>query len=135
MSYIEKNILQQNERIIKKVELHPLPVIKSWIFGILFCWILLIPIFIALKETIRYKTTELMVTDKKVIEKYGLFNTLCDEMALDKIENITSKQTFWGKVFGYGTLSIQGTNRNNVYFANIKNHEEIRSLINKARTI
>lgn len=133
MSYIEKNILQSDEKIIKKVELHPLKLVLAWIAGILFCWLLLIPTIKAIKETIRYKTTELVITDKKVIEKYGLFNTSCDEMPLEKIENITSNQTFWGKIFGYGNIYIQGTNKNNIDYIGIKNHEQVRTFINQAR--
>ena len=58
----------------------------------------------------RYKTTELAVTDKRGIEKYGVFNTICDERNLTKIENITVEQSFFGKLFDYGTVCIQDAN-------------------------
>lgn len=104
MGYVEKNVLQNGESVVKKVELHPLKLVLAWIWGILGCWLILIPTIQAIKLSIYYKTTELVVTDKKVIEKYGLVNIHCDEMSLDKIENITVNRSFWGGIFGYGDI-------------------------------
>jgi len=133
MGYIEKNVIQSNEIIVSKIELHPIRLILAWICGILGMWLLLIPTIIAIKITIEHKTTELVITNKKVIEKYGWLNTHCDEMVLEKIENITVNQSFWGKIFNYGNVIIQGTNRNNIYFRGVKNPEVVRKLINSAR--
>lgn len=133
MSYIEANVLQNGETIQKKVELHPLKLILAWIWGILGCWLLFIPTIKAIKLTILYKTTELVVTNKKVIEKYGLVSIQCDEMALDKIENITVNCSAGGRLFGYGDVCIQGTNRNNINFYGVKKPEEVRKFINNVR--
>lgn len=133
MGYVEKNVLQNGESVVKKVELHPLKLVLAWIWGILGCWLILIPTIQAIKLSIYYKTTELVVTDKKVIEKYGLVNIHCDEMSLDKIENITVNRSFWGGIFGYGDICFQGTNRNNVYFNGVKKPEEVRKFINNLR--
>lgn len=135
MGYIEKNVLQNDEKIIAQAELHKLKLVLAWIWGILGFWIIFIPTIQAIKESIRFKTTEMYITDKKVVEKYGWLNTHCDEMNLEKIENITTSQNFWGKIFGYGNVIIQGTNRNNINFTSIKNPEEIRRLINSTRNI
>lgn len=130
MSYVEKNVLQDGESIIKVCEIYPFKLILAWIFGVLGCWLLFIPTIKAIKKTIEYRTTEYVITNKKVFEKYGLVNKHCDEMRLEKIENITVNTTFWGNIFGYGNVCIQGTNRNNIYFTDVKNPEEIRKTIN-----
>jgi len=133
MAYIESKVLQNGETIQKKVELHPLRLVLAWIWGIIGCWIIFIPTIKAIALSIRYATTELVITNKKVIEKYGLVSVHCDEISLDKIENITVNTSFWGRIFGYGNVCIQGTNRNNIYFNGVKNPEEVRKNINNAR--
>lgn len=132
MGYVEEKIIQKDEQIIKSVALHPLRLIFAWIWGVLGCWLLLIPTIKAIILTIRYKTTEFVVTNKKIIEKYGLVNVHCDEMGLNKIENITTNVSFWGRIFGYGNVCIQGTNRNNIYYTGVKDPEGVRRIINTA---
>ena len=64
------------------------------------------------------------------MEKYGWISTHTDEMPLEKIENIVVNYTFWGKVFNYGNICLQGTNRNNINFTQIKDAESIKKQIN-----
>jgi hypothetical protein len=54
-------------------------------------------------------------------------------MALEKIENITVNSSFWGRIFGYGNVIIQGTNRNNINFNYVKSPEDVRKFINSTR--
>ena len=90
----------------------------------------MIPLIRAIAYSVKFHSTEYAITNIKVIEKYGLINIHCDEMRLDKIENITIESNFWGNVFHYGNVSIQGTNDNNIYFLNVKHPEKIRKEIN-----
>ena len=123
MGYLERNVISANETIKIIPRKNKIFVVLKWIWGILGCWLLFIPTVKAIGATIAYKTTEYIVTDKKVMEKYGWLATHTDEMNLDKIENITVTYTFWGKLFNYATISIQGTNRNNIVFSCIKDAE------------
>jgi len=133
MGYVEENVIQKNEHIIQIVELHPIRLIFAWIWGVLGFWLLLIPTIKAIKETINYKYTEYVITDKKTIEKYGFVKVHCDEMNLNKIENITINASFWGRIFGYGNVCIQGTNRNNINYICVKDPESVRKTINNLR--
>lgn len=133
MSYIEKNVLSNGEQIVYVPKKNPVFVVLAWIWGILGCWLILIPTIKAIKKTIVYCSTEFAVTNKKVVEKYGLFSTHCDELALDKIENITVNRTFWGKIFNFGDVRIQGTNRNDVNYRFVKNPEQVRKEINNIK--
>ncbi|MBO5908081.1 MAG: PH domain-containing protein [Clostridia bacterium] len=81
--------------------------------------------------TFRFCTTEYLVTDQKVMEKYGWISTHTDEMPLSKIENVVVNYTFWGKIFNYGTVICQGTNRNNVSFYYVKDAESIKKELNE----
>ena len=131
MGYLEKKVISTKETIKLKPKKHPIFLILKWIWGVFGFWLLLIPTIKAIKETINYCTTEYLVTDHKVFEKYGWIATHTDEMPLTKIENIVVNYTFWGKIFNYGTVSMQGANRNNIIFTNIKNAEQIKKQLNE----
>ena len=131
MNYIETNSLVSDEKIRYMPQKCKIPLFWHWVFGILFFWLLLIPLIKAIRYHIEFVTTEYAITDKKVIEKYGLLSVVCDEMKLEKIENVTISKTFWGNVFNYGDLHIQGANRNNVNFSGIKYPEEAKKMIHQ----
>ena len=131
MSYLKKNVVTSNEKIMIEPKKNPIFLILKWIWGVLGCWLLLIPTFKAIKATIEFCTTEYLVTNKCVMEKYGWISISSDQMKLEKIENITVNYTFWGRIFNYGEVCIQGTNRNNIYFSNIKNAEKVQKQINE----
>ena len=69
-----------NENVVEKVQLHPLRIVLAWIWGILGFWLLFIPTIKAIKLTVSYKNTEMVITNKKAIEKYGWIKVHCDEM-------------------------------------------------------
>ena len=48
-----------------------------------------------------------VVTNLRVIDEEGVLSNKSKESPLDKINNITYLQTFWGKVFGFGNVQIQ----------------------------
>ena len=131
MLYLEKNVMTDKEIIKIMPKKNPIFLILKWIWGVLGCWLLLVPTIKAIKETIAYKTTEYLVTDQKVMEKYGWIATHTDEMPLAKIENVVVRYTFWGKIFNYGTVEFQGANRNNIIFTNVKDAESIKKQINE----
>jgi uncharacterized membrane protein YdbT with pleckstrin-like domain len=57
---------------------------------------------------IRYKTTELAVTDKRVIAKFGFISRRTIEITLSKVESIQVQQGVLGRIFNYGSLVISG---------------------------
>jgi len=57
------------------------------------------------------KTTELIITSKRVFHKNGLLNRTVIELKLNKFESITVKQSFAGRIFNYGTITITGMSK------------------------
>jgi len=47
------------------------------------------------------------VTNLRVIDEDGVLSHNSKESPLDKINNVTYKQSFWGRIFGYGNVQIQ----------------------------
>lgn len=54
-------------------------------------------------------TTEIAVTDRRVIFKRGLLSRHTVEMNVSKIETVDVEQTLWGRMFNYGNVVIRGT--------------------------
>ncbi len=53
-------------------------------------------------------TTEIAVTDKRIIYKTGFINRHTEEMNMDKVSSVDVDQTFWGRIFDFGTIRIIG---------------------------
>lgn len=48
-----------------------------------------------------------VVTNMRVIDEWGVISHNMKESSLDKINNISYKQSFWGLIFDYGDVEIQ----------------------------
>jgi uncharacterized membrane protein YdbT with pleckstrin-like domain len=57
---------------------------------------------------IRQRTTNLVVTDRRVISKVGLISRHTQEIRLAKIESIGIDQGIAGRVLNYGAVMIRG---------------------------
>ena len=54
-------------------------------------------------------TTELAVTNRKVVGKWGLISRRTIEQRLDKVDSIEVEQTILGRILGYGTVEVRGS--------------------------
>jgi uncharacterized membrane protein YdbT with pleckstrin-like domain len=62
-----------------------------------------------LRAFFRRLSTEIVVTNSRVIFKRGLFSRHTVEMNVSKIETVDVEQTLWGRLFSYGDVVIRGT--------------------------
>ncbi len=69
----------------------------------------LIALVSGLDALIRRSTTELAVTDRRVIYKTGIFQRHSMEMNRSKVETVGVNQSILGRILGYGTVSVRGT--------------------------
>lgn len=58
---------------------------------------------------VRRASTELAVTNRRVIAKFGLIARSTVEMNLAKIESVRVEQTVMGRLFGFGSIIVTGT--------------------------
>jgi uncharacterized membrane protein YdbT with pleckstrin-like domain len=54
-------------------------------------------------------TTEVAVTDRRIISKTGFINRHTVEMHMDKVESVDVDQSILGRVLNYGDITIRGT--------------------------
>jgi uncharacterized membrane protein YdbT with pleckstrin-like domain len=104
MGYVESN-LGSGEQIVHRGELH---------WAIFIPGVVLVPVFgigvlLLISELISKFTTEMAVTNKRVIIKSGLISRRTIEMNLTKVENIGVSQSILGRLLDYGTITVVGT--------------------------
>ena len=127
MSYVEQN-LNRNEEIVKKAERSAWLLVGAWVFGILFFWLLFIPLIKAVIATVRYRSAELAITNKRIIGKTGVVNSGSLDAPLNKIQNASVSQPFFGKIFNYGVVRID-TAAGSFEFGCIKNAEAFKKML------
>ncbi len=130
MSYIQKS-LGDGEIIIARAHFHVLYLTAAWLSllipgalllaafadaqtqpdpytiaaGLLF----VLGLITFLRMMIRKWSTEIGVTSHRFVEKYGLLSMRTNETALPNIEGVKVTQSIPGRLFGYGTVKIEGT--------------------------
>jgi uncharacterized membrane protein YdbT with pleckstrin-like domain len=62
-----------------------------------------------LAAVIRRQTTELVLTNRRIITKRGLVSRDTVEMNLGKVESLHVKQGLVGRIFDYGDVTVVGT--------------------------
>ncbi|MEI8033498.1 MAG: PH domain-containing protein [Chlorobiaceae bacterium] len=71
---------------------------------------LLVPgVWHALTALMRHQATELAVTSKRVVAKFGFIRRSTIELNHSKVESLHVDQGILGRIFGFGTLHINGT--------------------------
>lgn len=129
MRFIENNALQTEEKIVINIVTHPSKLFYIWILGILGIWLFLIPAIFAIIKTIEYKNKEYVITNKRVIAKYGKRKVYYEAINLDKIIDVSVYIGFFGKLFGFGDVLIQSMNNNHLSLIGIKNSDEVKNNI------
>jgi len=56
-----------------------------------------------------YSTTELAITNKRVVAKWGIIRRNVVDVSNSKVEGITYHQGIIGRLFGYGSVLVRGT--------------------------
>jgi uncharacterized membrane protein YdbT with pleckstrin-like domain len=131
MSYVQR-VLQPDETVIHQSRLHPLIFLPALVLLVIVVALLVASaqfadekISLAFKAAaamfgllalaswaraaIRRATTELAVTDRRVIYKSGLLARHTLEMNRSKVESVDVDQTLLGRVLGFGTITVRGT--------------------------
>jgi uncharacterized membrane protein YdbT with pleckstrin-like domain len=79
-----------------------------WLVGIVTIPIV-IGVFILIYAYVRWKSTELAITNKRIISKFGFIKRSTTEIQLSKVESIAVEQGVVGRMLDYGTLTVTGT--------------------------
>ncbi|HEY6084025.1 MAG TPA: PH domain-containing protein [Nitrospira sp.] len=94
--------------------------------------VLVIPFVALLSAYLKWRCSEFVVTDKRVLIKTGIVGRHTLETILTKVENIGVEQTLWGRLFNFGTIYVTGTGATREVFAGIHAPLEFRKAIEGA---
>jgi len=94
--------------------------------------LLLLAVLLFIWPYIARWSTELVITDKRLIAKYGVVSTHSIEIRFDKIETVRVTQGLVGKVFKYGDITVTGTGSTFDPIRSIANPMAFRAALNQA---
>lgn len=80
-------------------------------------------------------TTEIAVTNVRIVYKRGLIARQVGEISIDRIEGVNVLQSILGRVLNYGRIAVRGMGIGEVVLPPIEDPLLFRQSIEKARTI
>ncbi len=80
------------------------PMVKWFNLGIVVVGVLLI-----ILAYIKQQTTELAVTNRRVLAKFGIISRTTFELFLNKVESVNIDQPIMGRLLGFGSIHVKGT--------------------------
>lgn len=106
-SYIEGALIK-DEKVIYTGNISLWSLAPLIVLGLATVWIIWVGLIFWVMAFIRYTTTELAFTNKRVIAKFGFISRQTIELNISKVESIQVNQGILGRFFNFGTLVISG---------------------------
>jgi uncharacterized membrane protein YdbT with pleckstrin-like domain len=130
-SYVDK-VLIEGEHIVYSGHITLWSLWHLILFGVI-----LLPVGIGLilliMAYIRYKTTELAITNKRVIAKSGFVSRHTIELNINRVESLQVSQSLLGRMFNFGTLIISGGGNPQAPITGISNPLAFRKAFTEAQ--
>ncbi len=153
MGYIENNLVP-GEQVIYKTGYHWIVILWSMVLSILFAALgvaalyeafsnnekanykqafeiggsvaLILAAIILMQGIVRRNSTEVAVSNKRVLIKTGVLARKSIEVLLGKVESIGVEESAMGRMLGYGSVVVRGTGGTFETFHNISHPDEFR---------
>ena len=81
----------------------------SLVLEVVGAFFLIVGLLMLLSAWGRRVTTEIVVTDRRILFKEGFVRRRTMEMNMNKVETVDVVQSIPGRIFNYGTILIRGT--------------------------
>jgi uncharacterized membrane protein YdbT with pleckstrin-like domain len=127
-SYVD-SVLAEGETVVHRAAMSHWKFLTSYLVGALLAVAGLLPFFVStrseyfiagaiaiaigvlvlLAAIVRRRTTELVLTDRRVIAKRGFISRDTVEMNLGKVESVHVSQSLLGRLLDYGDVTVVGT--------------------------
>lgn len=124
-SYVD-DVLINDERVMYRARISKWSLWPLILLGVISLPLFGIGLLFWLWAWIVYTTTELAITNKRVIAKTGLIQRRTIEMFLEKIESIQVDQSVLGRMFNFGSVVISGTGVHSAPFKSISDPLTLR---------
>lgn len=120
MSYVD-NTIMPNETLVLKGQIHwiiymPTIILFSIATALYFYFDQLILAFViccfafvaAFRALVYFFTTELAVTDRRVLAKFGWIRRSTSELNLARVTGLNVEQSVLGRILNYGNITVRG---------------------------
>lgn len=115
--------------ILSLIVIVPIAMFAAW-KDFYWAWVLVvIPVGMLVSAAVTVRTSELVITDRRVLIKVGFIRRHTFEMFISKIESVAVFQSMLGRVFDYGTVTIRGTGGSSESFTTIAAPLQFRDAI------
>lgn len=129
-SYIDAN-LARDEKILERAHVSWLSQIGYIILGILLLPLAGIGLIFILMAVINVWTTELAITNRRIIAKTGLIRRNTIELKVNRVESLGVDQGILGRIFNFGSIVVSGTGGSNAPIPFISKPLEFRRKVNQ----
>jgi uncharacterized membrane protein YdbT with pleckstrin-like domain len=107
MSYIDDSLVQ-GEVVLHRARVSWWSQMGMVVLGVLLL-VVVVGLFFLVAAWIKVHSTELAITNRRVIAKFGFIKRDTVEINLEKVEALRVEQGFWGRVLNFGTILMTGT--------------------------
>ncbi len=94
-----------------------------------------LPTLMVLPPTLAFASSELVITDKRVLIKTGIVSRQTLEMFIARIESVAVQQDVLGRMFDYGTVTIRGMGGSEEAFEAIARPIEFRNAVQRLQSV
>lgn len=117
MSYVQK-VLMPKETIEYQAQVSFWAFLPRILLGVILLWLFtstkylygltILPPLIWLGVFLEYISTQLVITNQRVIAKFGFIRRSTIELSLSKLESISFEQGVLGRIFNFGSIVVSG---------------------------
>ncbi|GAB4411474.1 MAG: hypothetical protein OHK0032_07420 [Thermodesulfovibrionales bacterium] len=124
-SYVE-SALTKGEQVVYQGKVSIWSLVPLLLLGLIFLAFAGLGLLFWAAAAIRYLTTELAITNKRVIAKFGFIRRSTIEINLQKIESIQVHQGILGRIFNFGSIVVSGAGNPQAPIPGISNPLQFR---------
>ena len=107
MSYIDDSLVA-GETVVHRARVSWWSQFGLLVLGVV-TFVVVIGLFFLATAWIRVHATEIAITNRRVIAKFGFIRRHTVEINLEKVESLRVEQGLWGRFLNFGTIFIGGT--------------------------
>ena len=106
MSYIDQSLIE-GETVLHRGRISWWSQFWMLLLGIVTLVVVIGLVFLVM-AWVRVRSTEVAITNRRVIAKFGFIKRHTVEINLEKVEALRVEQGFWGRMLNYGTIFVSG---------------------------
>lgn len=129
-SYVNRN-LAAGEEVIYEAKVSWVSQAFLFFLGLAFISLYGLGLIFWALAVINVLTTELAITNRRVIAKFGLVSRKTVELKIDRVESVQVDQSIVGRLFNYGSIVVSGAGGPQAPIPNISSPLEFRAKLNE----